>query len=75
MSFFAALAVASNDNHPAPVRGPLPQGVLIMIQRQPFLWPLLRIEYVRVQNEVRIGYFIWPRKRPVYISKAPVRFL
>lgn len=46
-----------------------------MIQRQPFLWPLLRIEYVRVQNEVRIGYFIWPRKRPVYISKDPVRFI
>ena len=46
-----------------------------MIQRKPFLWPLLRIEYVRVQNEIRIGYFIWPRKRPVYISKDPVRFI
>lgn len=75
MSFCKALAVASSDNHQAPERGPLPQGVLTMIQRQPFLWPLLRIEYVRVQNEIRIGYFVWPRKRPVYISKDPVRFL
>jgi len=46
-----------------------------MLKPRPLLWPLYRVEYVRIGNQVHVGHFIWPRKRPVYISKEPVRII
>jgi len=35
---------------------------------RPFLWPLYRVEYIRIGCRVHDAHFIWPFKRPVYID-------
>ena len=37
---------------------------------RPFLWPLYRVEYIRIGCRVHVAHFVWPFKRPVYIDPA-----